>query len=236
MAVASGFKRVGLALVIVVVAAVLLSVWALSKPEPGAGPLLPDAAPPSEASFPLDRETLSGASREVRRNPALPIQPPTELLDPRELVEGSEAWDQYMVWDADYYARADPSRIYVSAPRTTSEARPPLLPLSASTGFGQPNQPYPEPLRVRAAPGVPVTFYAPDWGTFPNGQKSITVKSDASGVATTKFTFWKSASYYRVVASSPLHEGWVIFELEALDEATWQRFQALLGNHQGAEG
>jgi len=210
------------------VGVVLAVTGALFKPAPTrAASLEPPGEAPRDLDDPLD-EKLTGVTEESLRTlvPAPPA--PLVLPTPEELVEGTPAWDRYMVWDADYYARADAARIYISRPLRGGEAREPLARSSPRQGFGRPNQPLPEPLRVKVAPGVPVTFFAPDKGTFPNGQETITVKADSRGLATTTFTFWQSASYYRVVAASPLSEGWVVFDLEALNDAAWNDHVAQL--------
>lgn len=192
---------------------------------------------PSPPSPDLPAATADpGSTRSPVASDVLELAPPSVLPTATDLVEGSPAWDRYLVWDADYYATSDPSRIHVERPWRPGELRTPLVALTPRVGFGRPDHTYPGPLAVRARPGVPVTFYAPDWGNFPGGRRSITVESNAEGVATTTFTFWQSASYYRVVAASPVHTGVVVFELQALDPAEWERHQELLGTDIGGEG
>ena len=62
------------------------------------------------------------------------------------------------------------------------------------------------PLMVRAKPGRPVTFTAPDSGKFPNGETTITVKADGWGLAATTFSVTNEGEY-RVLASSPENDG-----------------------------
>ncbi|MCP3917458.1 MAG: hypothetical protein GY711_18085 [bacterium] len=131
----------------------------------------------------------------------------------------SDAFRRYFVYDETYYSKADPTRVWVERPLRTGEQRPCLTALSSVVGFGQPSEPYAGELRVRANADAPVTFYAPDWGTFENGERSITVQADHRGEAEAQFTFWKLASSYRVIAHSPECQGRVVFDLEALDAA-----------------
>ena len=137
---------------------------------------------------------------------------PDELADPR-----SELWRRYFVHDDRYYATVDRTRIHVDRPLRPGEARPRLFPVSERFGTGRPLSLHDGRLQVRTRPGAPVTFYAADFGTFGNGERCITVRSDAEGLASTDFTYGEMASLYRVVAHSPDALGWVVFHLEARD-------------------
>lgn len=144
---------------------------------------------------------------------------------------GSETYQRYLVYDEAYYSKVDPSRIYVDRPARSDERRARLLPLSPVCGEGRPLQVHAGPLAVRTSPGAPVTFYAPDQGRFPNGECSITVRADDEGRAETSFTYGTMSSFHRVVAHSPEAVGWVVFQLEALSDAAWDRLASQRGGY-----
>ena len=69
-------------------------------------------------------------------------------------------------------------------------------------------------LTVTTRPGYPVTFIAPDLGTFPNSLTSITVQADAQGVASTVYRATGGViADAQVLAGSPGASGQVKFHL-----------------------
>ena len=125
--------------------------------------------------------------REQERQRALAqhySHPTAESLRP-----GGSKWERYFEYDADYYATSDFTRIYADKPLQAGEQRKPLQPLSGLIGHGRPHQKHREPIAVQAVPDAPVTFYAPDFGEFSNGSRSITIQADATGRAEVEFTY-----------------------------------------------
>lgn len=145
-----------------------------------------------------------------------------DLRDP-----GSASYRRYFVYDERYFASVDPTRIHVDRSATAADMRP-IVALTDRVGYGRPLMPLDRPLAVRVEPGAPVTFFAPDWGTFRNGERCITVQADERGVAMTTFTFGRMASGHTVVAHSPETLGWVVYRLEALSDEAWTRRQRAL--------
>ncbi len=143
--------------------------------------------------------------------------------DPRLRDTKSPLFRRFLVYDEPYYATVDPSRIHVKRPRDPGETLRALEPVSPRLLHGQAKQVLDEPLEVKAAPDRPVTFYAPDFGTFENGKSSITVKADSEGRASAHFTPGSMHTLYRIVAASPECTGWVIFEVDALpqEDSAW---------------
>jgi hypothetical protein len=172
---------------------------------------------------------LGGASREAgppgapglgAEGETIPVAGSPELSDPT-----SAAFRRYFVYDDAYYRDIDPTRVHVTRPEARGRR---LRALGNLTGYGQALRPFARPLAVRTTPGAPVTFLAPDWGTFPNGRRCITVQADERGVASVAFRFGTMSSYHRVVAHSPEATGWVVFRLEALSDEAWARRQRAL--------
>lgn len=118
--------------------------------------------------------------------------------------------------DPTYYQRADASRLHHRAPVPPGQKRHSELQI-----IGSPFRlvlPYSwteEPLVVRAKPGRPVTFVALDSGKFANGENTITLAADASGVAATPF-YVTNQGYYRVLVASPENEGPAEFAFECV--------------------
>jgi hypothetical protein len=83
-----------------------------------------------------------------------------------------------------------------------------------------------EPIKVRARPGRPVTFFAPDAGRFADGGKSVTVKADKDGLAEAEF--WVGAEgYYRVLVGSPENHGPAVVSITAMNPAALAAMKAV---------
>lgn len=152
-----------------------------------------------------------------------PVPWSPSVNDPSLAEPGSAAYRRFLVHDERYFAGVDPARIHVQRPLAPGEHRRPIEAAASRYLVGRPQEACAVPLQVKASPGKPVTFYAPDMGTFENGADTITVEAETDGLASARFRFGGSATSYRVVAASPDCTGWVIFRLEALSEpaASW---------------
>jgi hypothetical protein len=226
MATAKG-RRLG-ALALIPLALVLYLVLRESSP--------PDTRLPPEIPIPENTKTLPPATADGAGSSAAIVDagPNKESLalteaafpkpdDPALRDRSSRLYRRYFVYDDEYYSTVDHTRIYVSKPLAPGETRPLLLPVSKRSGIGRPLQRHQEPLVVLVQPGMPVTFFAPDLGTFPNEKTCITVKAGEQGKAMTEFTYGETSTFHRVIAHSPESRGWVVFRLEALTEEAWDR-------------
>lgn len=83
-----------------------------------------------------------------------------------------------------YLSVVEPGRVFQTAQPSATTAKLTAL----SRRYVQIQQGETVPLRVRALPGMPVTFTSFDLGQFENQLTSITVKADRYGIATVKFT------------------------------------------------
>lgn len=112
--------------------------------------------------------------------------------------------ESYEANPEEYLAIAPPGRIWQAADSGEGVTRI----QKASTGYQSVVQGDTVTLKVNAEPGMPVTFYTPDLGEFPNRLKSITVAADEEGVAETQYTA-TTGTYGEVgiLASSPVHSG-----------------------------
>ena len=110
-----------------------------------------------------------------------------------------------------YLQKIRPGRAYSPA-----EPGPEVTPLeSMSPGFKRILQGEQVVLRVKAEPGVPVTFYSPDVGHFLGNQlTTYTVAANDEGVATATYkTGPGSLGLTDVVVASPVHSGQIQYRI-----------------------
>jgi hypothetical protein len=109
--------------------------------------------------------------------------------------------------DPNYYRRVDTARLYQRAALPPGQARHEELEIVGDPfRIALPDSWLDQPLVVRAKPGRPVTFVAPDSGRFENGQIAVTMKADAQGLAAARFHVTRVGDY-RVLAGSPENDG-----------------------------
>jgi hypothetical protein len=120
--------------------------------------------------------------------------------------------------DPTYYKRVDAQRLYQMAPIPAGQKRhEELRIIGEAIRLALPQSWLEQPLVVQAKPGRPVTFVALDSGKFPNGDTSITVKADGSGLASTSF-FVTNEGRYRVLAGSPENAGPAAFQVHCMSK------------------
>ncbi|MGH8191683.1 MAG: hypothetical protein ACREP2_09580 [Rhodanobacteraceae bacterium] len=168
------------------------------------GPDIFNQQPPYYAVRPTDEAELKAyfAAREKPR-------PEGQLLP--------EAYDAGQVdRDPGYYARIDPSRVYQTSNKISYDQLPPIQALAPIHQWGLVHLPARHKLTVKAAPGRPVTFYAPQNGTFENGKFSITVKADKDGLASQTFTMGAEMGTYFAHVHCPDCKGTIVFTVEVV--------------------
>jgi hypothetical protein len=120
--------------------------------------------------------------------------------------------------DVGYYHRVDANRLYEMAPIPAGQRRhEEIRIIGEAIRLAIPQSWLEQPLVVLAKPGRPLTFVALDSGKFPNGDISITVKADGSGLASASF-FVTNEGRYRVLVSSPENAGPAVFQVYCMSK------------------
>ena len=130
--------------------------------------------------------------------------------------------------DPDYYKRIDPSRIYQTSNKVHYNQLPKLKPVSpvhhiVATYRPQAAADSQVVIEVIATPGKPVTFYAPQNGTFENGKFSVTVKSDETGRARQVFTATEEPGYFPVHVHCPENKGIITFHIDSISPDEYKK-------------
>lgn len=121
--------------------------------------------------------------------------------------------DRYNANPDAYLSIVEPGRVYQPAQPSPTTAR--LQPLTGR--LVQIEQGETVPLRVRALPGVPVTFTTFDLGQFQNLMTSVTVQADRRGIATARYTATTGViADVHILSASPVTSGQAKFTVNVL--------------------
>ena len=140
-----------------------------------------------------------------------------------------EAYDSDQIArDPDYYKRVDPSRVYQTSNKVHYNQLPKLKPVSdvhhiVATYRPQAAVDSQVVIEVIATPGKPVTFYAPQNGTFENGKFSVTVKADENGRARQVFTVTEEPGYFPVHVHCPENKGIITFHIDSISPDEYRK-------------
>jgi hypothetical protein len=207
----------GLAASVLVLGLLAFAAWhAASAPDTQAGPPDGRGGGPREAAGPPAPPAADKSAAPKAGGKTGPWGKGPEAYDPAKVAA-----------DPDYFKKADPTRVFQRAdPPAGAKRHPELRLLSEPAVVTAAQNKLEKPIRVKARPGRPVTFFAPDSGLFANGEQAVTVKADKDGLAEAEF--WvTNEGYYRVLVGSPESHGPLTVSVTALRAAELARLRAV---------
>ena len=185
-----------------------------TKADQPAGPTIVAVAPsprgvgvtqPVQGDANPQAASVMQALQDGRHPERLSLMIPPKPFDPAAYARDPQA----------YLDVVEPGRVFQSAQPAAGVPR--LAPVGATAA--QVHTGASTSLRVRTAPGAPVSWVALDLGSFPNQLNAITVQADRDGVAEVAFTATPGASHtLQVLAGSPLASGQVRFVVDVLNQ------------------